>query len=195
MKRIIDLALVLSTAWLTLPVLALTAISVLLVLGRPVLFRQERSGKGGRPFRMVKFRTMTNARDDQGELLPDAQRTPAFGWFLRRSRLDEFPEILNILKGEMTLIGPRPLLPQTIARLSIRGVLRSSVSPGLTGWAQISGNSKLSEDDKLDLDLWYIRNRTWLLDVRILFATVAVMIFGERPNGARLVQARHSSDH
>ncbi len=195
MKRIIDLALVLSTAWLTLPVLALTAISVLLVLGRPVLFRQERAGKGGRPFRMVKFRTMTNARDDHGELLPDAQRTPAFGWFLRRSRLDEFPEILNILKGEMTLIGPRPLLPQTIARLSIRGVLRSSVSPGLTGWAQISGNSKLSEDDKLDLDLWYIRNRTWLLDVRILFATVAVMIFGERPNGARLVQARHSSDH
>ncbi len=195
MKRIIDLALVLSTAWLTLPVLALTAISVLLVLGRPVLFRQERSGKGGRPFRMVKFRTMTNARDEHGELLPDAQRTPAFGWFLRRSRLDESPEILNILKGEMTLIGPRPLLPQTIARLSIRGVLRSSVSPGLTGWAQISGNSKLSEDDKLDLDLWYIRNRTWLLDVRILFATVAVMIFGERPNGARLVQARHSSDH
>jgi len=195
MKRIIDLALVLSTAWLTLPVLALTAISVLLVLGRPVLFRQERSGKGGRPFRMVKFRTMTNARDDHGELLPDAQRTPAFGWFLRRSRLDEFPEILNILKGEMTLIGPRPLLPQTIARLSMRGVLRSSVSPGLTGWAQVSGNSKLSEYDKLDLDLWYIRNRTWLLDVRILFATVAVMIFGERPNGARLVQARHSSDH
>jgi lipopolysaccharide/colanic/teichoic acid biosynthesis glycosyltransferase len=195
MKRIVDLTLVLSTAWLTLPLLVLTGLLVFLMLGRPVLFRQDRSGKASLPFRMVKFRSMTDARGSDGELLPDAQRTPAFGRLLRRSRLDELPEILNIVRGEMALVGPRPLLPQTIARLAARGMLRSSVPPGLTGWAQVSGNSMLSEDEKLDLDLWYIRNRTWILDARILLATASVMVFGERPNRERLVQARLSSEH
>lgn len=194
MKRLLDIALVMSTAWVTLPMIALTGLFVFLLLGRPIFFRQERASKDAVPFLLIKFRSMTDVRDRHGELLHDAERTPVFGKFIRRSRLDELPEIFNILRGEMTLVGPRPLLTETIAKLADRGRLRSLARPGLTGWAQISGNSLLSDNDKVDLDLWYIKNRNIVLDFKILFLTISVLIFGERPNTARLLRARSSLD-
>ncbi|MCX8474755.1 MAG: sugar transferase [Sphingomonas sp.] len=168
---------------LILPMMLIVAGLVVCSLGRPVLFRQMRSGKGGTPFRMVKFRTMRELRDEAGDLLPDALRTTGVGRFLRRSRLDELPELVNVIAGDMNLVGPRPLLPETIAEMGEGGVLRGSVRPGLTGLAQVSGNTLLGRDEKLALDTWYVRNRSWWLDWRIVLRTVAVVIAGERRVG------------
>ncbi|RZK02299.1 MAG: sugar transferase [Novosphingobium sp.] len=162
------------------PVMLAVAVIVRCALGSPVMFRQERAGKRGRPFTMVKFRTMTNARDAEGRLLPDRERTPATGRFLRRTRLDELPELWSIARGEMAFIGPRPLLPETIVGAGSRGRLRGLVLPGLTGWAQVNGNASLTNDEKIELDLWYIRNRSLALDLRIFAKTVAVVVRGER---------------
>lgn len=174
------------------PVMVVIAIAVYLFLGRPVIFVQVRAGEGRRPFRMFKLRSMSDKRDASGKLLSDEERTSAFGRFLRRSRLDELPEFWNILAGDMSLIGPRPILPDTIQALGERGILRCSVKPGLTGWAQISGNAKLTDEDKLNLDLWYIRNRSVRIDLQILVMTVLVMLLGEKLNESRLMEARKS---
>lgn len=164
----------------TSPLLLIVASVVRCSLGSPVLFRQVRSGKAGRPFVMVKFRTMTDARGANGELLPDDLRTPWIGRLLRRTRLDELPELWNIMRGEMAFIGPRPLLPETIAAAGLRGRMRGLVLPGLTGWAQVSGNASLPNRQKIACDLWYIRNRSCRLDLLILLRTVAVVLRGER---------------
>ena len=132
---------------------------------------------------------MTDARDARGELLPDDSRQTPVTRLLRRTRLDETPQLLNILRRDMALVGPRPLRPETIAKAGARGERRSRVRPGMTGWAQISGNTKLSEDEKFALDLWYVDHRSFWLDLRILLETVLVILQGERRNAARLKQA------
>lgn len=162
-----------------LPVMALLAALILALQGRPILFRQDRSGKHGIPFNMVKFRTMRDLRDSSGALLPDAVRTTSLGAFLRRSRLDEIPGLWNVVTGDLAFIGPRPLLPETIASLGERGVQRGQVAPGLTGWAQVNGNTLLTLDEKVALDLWYIEHRSLRTDYDILLATFWVMFRGE----------------
>ena len=162
------------------PVFLLLALGVWATMGAPVLFRQERCGFGGKPFVMLKFRSMNDRRGSDGSPLPDEQRVTAFGRFLRRSRLDELPGLVNIVSGDLALVGPRPLLPETIKELGARGAARCRVRPGLTGWSQVNGNTRLSLRRKIDLDLWYIEHKNWLLDAQILARTLSVMIFGER---------------
>ncbi|MGQ7791823.1 sugar transferase [Faunimonas sp. B44] len=176
MKRAFDLAIVLATAPAWLPLMAVIALAVRLKLGAPVLFRQMRPGKDGEPFLMLKFRTMTDAVDGNGEPLPDAQRLTPFGRFLRSTSLDELPELWNVLKGEMSLVGPRPLLMEYLPLYSPRQRRRHEVRPGITGWAQVNGRNALAWEDKFDLDVWYVENRSLWLDIRILAATVAKVL-------------------
>lgn len=163
-----------------LPVLVILGLLVLVLQGRPVLFRQMRSGKGAAPFELIKFRSMRGTRDADGNLLPDEMRTTGIGRFLRRSRIDELPGIWNVVKGDMGIVGPRPLLPETIAELGEAGALRQSIRPGLTGWSQVNGNTLLNLDEKVALDLWYIENRSFALDVQIIGRTLLVMTGGEK---------------
>lgn len=165
---------------LVLPLLVLLAGGVLLSLGRPVLFRQQRAGRGGVPFTLLKLRSMRNSCDASGRPLPDEARVTPFGRFLRRSRLDELPGLWNVVAGDMAFVGPRPLLPETIAALEMHGVQRGAVRPGLTGWSQVNGNTLLALEEKIALDLWYVAHSSPLLDLRILLLTVWVMVGGER---------------
>jgi lipopolysaccharide/colanic/teichoic acid biosynthesis glycosyltransferase len=165
---------------LLLPVNLMLALLLRIFQGPHVLFVQQRSGRGGKPFNLVKFRTMRDLRDDDGRLLPDEARVTAIGTLLRKTRLDELPSFWNVLTGDLAFIGPRPLLPWTIQSLGERGVKRGMVRPGLTGWAQISGNTLLSLDEKVALDLWYIERRNWHVDVSIVASTIWVMIAGEK---------------
>ncbi len=171
LKRSFDI--VFSAAWLVgfAPLLLVVAILVRLKLGSPVLFIQERPGLRGRPFRMVKFRTMTDERGPDGELLSDAVRLTAFGKFLRSTTLDEFPEMWNVLVGDMSVVGPRPLLMRYLGRYDAFQARRMEVKPGVTGWAQVNGRNALSWDDKFALDVWYVDNRTFWLDMRIVVKT------------------------
>lgn len=171
MKRFFDIVLILLTAPLWLLLLGLVALLVRFKLGSPVLFRQERPGLKGAPFLLLKFRTMTGARDATGRLLPDEERLIGFGKWLRASSLDELPELFNVLKGEMSLVGPRPLLMQYLPLYSARQARRHEVKPGITGWAQINGRNAISWDEKLELDVWYVENQSLWLDLRILFLT------------------------
>ena len=172
MKRLFDLlASAIGLLILAVP-LALLAWQVRRKLGSPVLFTQVRPGLHGQPFRMVKFRTMTDARDAGGALLPDAQRLTAFGRFLRASSLDELPELWNVLRGEMSLVGPRPLLMEYLPLYSPEQARRHEVRPGITGWAQVNGRNAISWADKFALDVWYVDHRSVWLDVRILWLTV-----------------------
>jgi lipopolysaccharide/colanic/teichoic acid biosynthesis glycosyltransferase len=172
MKRLFDLlASVLGLLVLALP-LAVLAWQVRRKLGSPVLFTQVRPGLHGKPFRMVKFRTMTDERDASGALLPDAQRLTPFGRFLRSSSLDELPELWNVLRGEMSLVGPRPLLMEYLPLYSAVQARRHEVRPGITGWAQVNGRNAISWADKFALDVWYVDHRSLFLDIRILWLTV-----------------------
>ena len=179
MQRIVALALLI----ILTPLLLVLFIVGLVMMGSPVLFRQTRSGRNGTTFRIAKFRSMNDARDAEGRLLPDEQRVTAWGRFLRRSRLDELPGLWSIVRGEMAFVGPRPLLPGTIASLGGRGRQRGQVRPGLTGWAQVNGNTLLSLDEKVALDLDYVRRASFGLDCRIILRTIAVMIAGEKRTG------------
>jgi lipopolysaccharide/colanic/teichoic acid biosynthesis glycosyltransferase len=163
-----------------IPVNLVIALLLRFLQGKGVLFRQSRSGYRGSTFTLVKFRTMRDLRDADGQLLDDADRVTGIGTFLRKSRLDELPSLWNVVTGDIAIVGPRPLLPETIASLGERGVRRGSVHPGLTGWAQVSGNTLLSLDEKIDLDLWYIDNGNWQTDLGILVSTVSVMVAGEK---------------
>ena len=153
------------------PLLAWLYVRVRRELGTPTWFAQERPGLQGRPFRLVKLRTMTDARDASGQLLPDAQRLTAFGRWLRSTSLDELPELWNVLRGDMSLVGPRPLLMRYLDRYTPEQARRHEVRPGITGWAQINGRNSISWEEKLALDVWYVDNRNLLLDLRILVAT------------------------
>ncbi|HVY69051.1 MAG TPA: sugar transferase [Verrucomicrobiae bacterium] len=171
MKRVCDILLVVGTAWLWVPVLAVVGILVRLKLGSPVLFQQDRPGQHGKIFRLMKFRTMTDGRDANGNLLPDGDRLTPFGRWLRSSSLDELPELLNILRGDMSLVGPRPLLVRYLDRYTPGQARRHEARPGLTGWAQINGRNALSWEEKFKLDVWYVDNQSVWLDLRILFLT------------------------
>lgn len=172
MKRIFDVALILLSAPLIMPAGLLIALCVALKLGRPALFIQTRPGLNGKPFRMYKFRTMTDERDTNGQLLPDHVRLTRFGRLLRSTSLDELPELLNVLRGEMSLVGPRPLLMQYLALYNDHQRRRHEVRPGITGWAQINGRNAISWEQKFDLDVWYVDNHSLWLDIRILFLTI-----------------------
>lgn len=172
MKRIFDvIATIVGLIIILFPML-LIALIVRIKLGGPILFTQVRPGLHGKPFLMVKFRTMTDARDANGALLPDAQRLTPFGRFLRASSLDELPELWNVLRGEMSLVGPRPLLMEYLPLYSTEQARRHEVRPGITGWAQVNGRNAISWADKFALDVWYVDHSSLWLDVRILWLTV-----------------------
>ena len=160
------------------PVLAIVALLVRVRMGTPVLFRQLRPGRHGAPFQMRKFRTMTNARDATGALLPDDARLTRLGRFLRRSSLDELPELLNVIEGDMSLVGPRPLLMEYLELYSPEQARRHDVRPGITGWTQVNGRNALSWDEKFAFDVWYVDHQSLRLDVRILARTVTQVIGG-----------------
>ncbi|EHH1030931.1 sugar transferase [Vibrio parahaemolyticus] len=172
MKRLFDFCASLFGLVLLSPIIALVAWKIRKNLGSPVLFRQTRPGLHGKPFEMVKFRTMKDAVDAQGNPLPDSERMTPFGDKLRNSSLDELPELWNVLKGEMSLVGPRPLLMQYLPLYSKEQARRHEVRPGVTGWAQINGRNAISWEDKFKLDVWYVDNHNLLLDIKILFLTV-----------------------
>lgn len=171
-KRLFDLALALLLLVPSLPVLAMTALAVRLAMGSPVLFIQTRIGRGGIPFRIYKFRTMTEARDAQGRLSPDEQRLTALGLFLRRTSLDELPQIFNVLRGDLSFVGPRPLLPEYLPLYSAEHARRHEVMPGITGWAQINGRNAVTWEQRLAADIWYVEHRSFALDLKILLLTV-----------------------
>lgn len=179
LKRLFDLVVVISAAPFWLPVLVVVALLVRIKLGAPVFFRQKRPGKGGVIFEMVKFRTMTDARDAEGKLLPDAVRLTAFGRFLRATSLDELPELFNVLKGEMSLVGPRPLLVHYLSRYSARQMRRHDVPPGITGLAQVKGRNAISWEEKFEWDVRYVETRSLWLDVKILALTVKTVFVRE----------------
>lgn len=171
MKRAYDFLMALLMLILALPLLLLLAVLIRVRLGSPVFFRQLRPGLHGKPFMLCKFRSMSDARNEQGELLPDDIRLGAFGARLRSLSLDELPQLWNVLKGDMSLVGPRPLLMQYLARYSSRQARRHEVRPGITGWAQVNGRNALSWEERLELDVWYVDNRSFLLDIKILVMT------------------------
>lgn len=175
-KRAFDLCLVIPSLVVFLPLLALLSVVVWLKLGSPVFFQQVRPGYLGRPFTLFKFRTMTNVVNEKGSLLPDSQRLTGFGQFLRRTSLDELPELFNILRGEMSLVGPRPLLMQYLPRYSAEQARRHHCLPGLTGWAQINGRNALSWEDKFSLDVWYVDHWSLALDIKILWMSVSKVL-------------------
>ena len=175
-KRLFDL-IVAGTALIVLaPLLALLALLVRAGMGAPVLFRQDRPGLHGVPFTLYKFRTMLDTRDAHGNLLDDDARLTPIGRFLRSTSLDELPELVNILKGDMSLVGPRPLLMEYLLRYTPEQMRRHDVVPGLTGWAQVSGRNALDWDEKFACDVWYVDNRSFLLDLRILAATALIVL-------------------
>ncbi len=172
MKRILDFAAALLGLLIVGPLLLALGVLVYFFIGSPVLFRQLRPGLHGKAFAMYKFRTMTNERGPEGNLLPDVQRLTIFGKFLRSTSLDELPEILNVLTGDMSLVGPRPLLMQYLPRYSPEQARRHEVRPGITGWAQVNGRNAISWEEKFKLDVWYVDNQSFLLDVKILWMTL-----------------------
>ena len=179
MKRLFDI--VASVAILTifsLPLLVLVGL-VRIKLGRPVFFTQVRPGLGGKLFKLIKFRTMTDARGPTGELLPDADRLTPFGRMLRSTSLDELPELWNVIKGEMSLVGPRPLLVEYLPRYSPAQARRHDVRPGITGWAQVNGRNAISWEEKFELDTWYVDNQSFWLDLRILWLTLRKVVVRE----------------
>jgi sugar transferase EpsL len=170
-KRLFDLFLAAAALLILAPMLAALALAVRLAIGTPILFKQQRPGLRGRPFTIYKYRTMSNARDVAGGLLPDAERLGWFGTFLRSTSLDELPELINVLRGEMSIVGPRPLLMEYLPRYSAEQMRRHDVLPGITGLAQITGRNKASWPRKFELDVWYVDHRSMWLDLKIIAAT------------------------
>ncbi|MDH5216593.1 MAG: sugar transferase [Gammaproteobacteria bacterium] len=175
-KRLLDVLFSSLLMLILLPFLCLLALVVRVNLGKPILFSQIRPGIYGRPFRMFKFRTMTDACDENGNLLADTMRITKTGKWLRATSLDELPELFNVLKGEMSLVGPRPLLMSYLELYNHRQATRNNVKPGLTGWAQIKGRNSISWDEKLELDAWYVENRSFWLDLKILAKTIVYVL-------------------
>ncbi len=178
-KRAFDFAAALTGLVVLSPVLLLLAILVRFKLGSPVLFKQDRPGLNGNIFTMYKFRTMTDGRNERGELLADEERLSLFGRFMRKSSMDELPELLNVLKGDMSLVGPRPLLTEYMEFYTDREVLRHSVRPGITGLAQVSGRNNLLWDERLELDVKYVENMSFYIDMKILIRTFFKVLFKE----------------
>lgn len=175
-KRLIDLLFAGILLVLTAPLMAVVAVAIRMSMGRPVLFRQMRPGYKGKPFALLKFRTMNEEQNEQGHLLTDAERVTSLGSFLRRLSLDELPQLYNVLRGEMSLVGPRPLLMQYMNLYTCEQARRHNAKPGLTGWAQVHGRNALTWPEKFALDLWYVENRSLSLDAQILLRTVLQVV-------------------
>ena len=178
-KRLFDIIASAIGLFLLTPLIAVVAVKVRRKLGSPVLFRQIRPGKDGKPFEMIKFRTMRDAVDDAGHSLPDSERMTPFGHFLRSTSLDELPELWNVLKGDMSLVGPRPLLMEYLPLYTAEQFRRHDVRPGVTGWAQINGRNAISWGEKFKLDIWYVDNRSLWVDLRILYSTFKKVLLRE----------------
>ena len=187
-KRFLDLFITIPCLILGAPLLLVLGILVRTKLGSPIFFKQERPGLHDQPFTMYKFRTMTDDRDASGELLPDDDRFTSFGKFIRSTSLDELPELFNVLKGEMSLVGPRPLLMKYLGRYSPEQARRHEVRPGITGWAQVNGRNAISWKKKFELDVWYVDNYNLFLDIKILFLTIKKVLIREG-----ISQANHST--
>ncbi|CAM4283926.1 MULTISPECIES: sugar transferase [Pseudoalteromonas] len=172
MKRLFDFLVALSALFILLPIIIVVAVLIRFKLGSPILFTQDRPGLNGQIFKMMKFRTMLDGKDKQGNLLPDDERMTQFGAFLRSTSLDELPGLFNVLKGDMSLVGPRPLLVQYLPLYSTEQARRHNVRPGITGWAQVNGRNAISWEQKFKLDVWYVDNQSFLLDFKILLLTV-----------------------
>jgi lipopolysaccharide/colanic/teichoic acid biosynthesis glycosyltransferase len=177
------------------PLLLLLALLIYWKIGHPVLFIQIRSGKGTTPFRMVKFRTMTDERDDNGNLLPDEQRLTPFGRFLRATSLDELPQLWNVFKGDMSLVGPRPMMVEYLPHYSSAQMRRFEVLPGITGWAQVNGRNSLSWESKFAYDVWYVDHRSFWLDLRILWRTAGFVLLRRGINTPGHTVAVRLTDH
>lgn len=172
MKRLFDLLVAISALLLLLPVIVVTYIAILLCLGSPTIFSQQRPGLNSKPFYMKKFRSMLDANDSNGVPLPDEQRLTKFGKFLRASSLDELPGLINVIKGDMSLVGPRPLLMEYLPLYSPEQAKRHLVKPGITGWAQVNGRNAISWEQKFAYDVWYVENQSFWLDIKILLLTI-----------------------
>jgi len=182
MNRAITVSIAVLLLVVLLPLLMVIALFVKCSLGGPVLFRQVRPGMHGVPFKMVKFRTMRDVFDEQGDPLPDAQRMTGFGTFLRKLSLDELPELWNVIKGEMNLVGPRPLLMEYLPLYSQKQARRHEVRPGITGWAQVNGRNAITWEEKFDLDIWYVDHKSLWLDIKILWLTIFKVFLREGIN-------------
>jgi sugar transferase EpsL len=183
-KRIIDLALTIPAFILLLPVMICIAVLIRMLMGQNVFFCQKRPGWGGIPFKIYKFRTMNNNYDKSGVLLPDSDRLTRFGKFLRSTSFDELPELINVIKGDMSIVGPRPLLMQYLDRYTLEQARRHEVKPGITGWAQVNGRNALTWDEKFKLDVWYVDNQSLWLDLKIIFLTILKVMKREGINQA-----------
>jgi lipopolysaccharide/colanic/teichoic acid biosynthesis glycosyltransferase len=197
MKRTFDILLILISALLFLPVFILVALIVSNKLGSPIFFKQSRPGLNGKIFSMLKFRTMTNKCDEYGTLLSDEVRLTEFGKFLRSTSLDELPGLWNVLKGDMSLVGPRPLLVEYLPLYSTQQARRHEIKPGVTGWAQVNGRNAISWDEKFDLDVWYVDNQSVWLDIKILWLTVKKVISrdGVSPEGIDIMPRFDKSEN
>jgi sugar transferase EpsL len=182
MKRLFDCLASVSCIVAVTPLFLLICFAVFLKQGTPIFFCQVRPGKNGVPFKLYKFKTMTEARDAKGNILPDAERLTLFGKFLRLTSLDELPELINVLKGEMSIVGPRPLLLPYLDRYTPEQARRHEVNPGITGWAQVNGRNALSWDEKFKLDVWYVDHRSVWLDMKIILLTIKKVIMREGIN-------------
>lgn len=179
MKRIVDLTIAIITLLLLAPFLFVLALLIRINLGSPIFFQQERPGLFAKPFFIYKFRSMTNGRDANGNLLPDEDRLTPFGMFLRKCSLDELPQLINVVKGELSLVGPRPLLMEYLNLYTPEQARRHNVKPGITGWAQVNGRNALNWEEKFKLDVWYVDNRSFWLDIKILYMTFSKVLKSE----------------
>ena len=172
LKRLFDIAVSATGLIISAPITLTAAVVIAKKLGKPVLFRQVRPGQDGKPFEIYKFRTMSDERDENGELLPDEQRMTPVGTFIRKSSIDELPQLINVLKGDISLVGPRPLLMEYLPLYNDEQKKRHNVKPGITGWAQVNGRNAISWDQKFKLDVWYAENQSFKLDMYIIYKTV-----------------------
>lgn len=182
MKRTIDLLISLNLLIILFPLMVLIGVLIRLNIGRPILFRQQRPGLQGRPFYLYKFRSMSNELDNDGNLLPDQERITSLGMFLRKYSLDELPQLFNVIKGDLSLVGPRPLLMKYLPLYSEEQLKRHLVKPGITGWAQVNGRNSITWEEKFNLDIWYVEHQTLLLDLKILWRTLIKLVQTEDIN-------------
>lgn len=176
-KRIFDLTLICAASLVLMPIMLILLLLVLFFFGRPVIFKQQRPGLMSKPFYIYKFRTMSAEKNSRGELLPDVERLTKFGRLLRSSSLDELPSLWNVLKGDMSLVGPRPLLMEYISLYNTEQARRHEVKPGVTGWAQVNGRNAISWEEKFRLDVWYVDHQSLWLDVKIILLTIKKVFF------------------